>query len=88
MIKRVVELISNKEDNAKAATILLPKRRTINHPLNLLYPLECGKEKNDTHEDIEIKDTDEPKDGNNNESELNEGKDESIGETQKRRSSR
>jgi len=62
----------------------------------LLYPLECGEEKNDIDKDIEIKETDEPRDGNDkriakdnirpNENELNEGKDKSIHETQKRQS--
>ena len=45
--------------------------------MNFLYSLEYGNGKNDTHEDIEIKETDEPKDGNSirqNETEPEKGK--------------
>ena len=90
-IGKIVKLISNKERHTKAATIILPTRCTINRPLNMIHPLECGNEKNDSHEDLKIKETDEPKGGNSiklKQTEQEKSKDESVDENEKRHSNR
>ena len=75
---RIVELISSREGNIKAATILLPTRHTINRPLKLLYPLECGNEQIEDLEDINAKGTSDTRE------KINEAKEEML----RRRSSR
>ena len=39
---RVTELIPSQDGNFRAAKILLPTKKVLKRPLNLLYPLECS----------------------------------------------
>ena len=55
-IGRINELIFNKEGHVRAAKVILPNKRSINRPLNLLYPLECDdKESKDADTSTEMK---------------------------------
>ncbi len=40
-IGRIQSLISSQDGENRAATILLPSRKTLNRPINLLCPIEC-----------------------------------------------
>ena len=44
---KITELISSSDGKIRAAKVLLPTKKVLNRPLNLLYPLECdsGREK-------------------------------------------
>ena len=45
-IGRINELIFYKEGHVRAAKVILLNKRSINRPLNLLYPLECDDREN------------------------------------------
>ena len=39
---KITELISSSDGKFRAAKVLLPTKKVLKRPLNLLYPLECG----------------------------------------------
>ena len=39
---KIIELISSSDGKFRAAKVLLPIKKVLKRPLNLLYPLECG----------------------------------------------
>ena len=39
---KITELISSGDGKIRAAKVLLPTKKVLKRPLNLLYPLECG----------------------------------------------
>ena len=45
-IGKINELIFNKEGHVRAANVILLNKRSVNRPLNLLYPLNCDDKKN------------------------------------------
>ncbi|XP_056016812.1 uncharacterized protein LOC130053511 [Ostrea edulis] len=51
-IGRLCELIVSRDGEMRSGKVLLPSKRTINRPLNLLYPIECS-EKSDSKKSVE-----------------------------------
>ena len=39
---KITELISSSNGKLRAGKVLLPTKKVLKRPLNLLYPLECG----------------------------------------------
>ena len=58
---KITELISSNDGKIRAAKILLPTKKVLNRPLNLLYPLECdsGREIEMTQDGEQFKETEE-----------------------------
>ena len=42
-IGRITELISSRDQHVRSAKVLLPSKKIIGRPLNLLYPIECSE---------------------------------------------
>ena len=42
-IGRITELISSRDQHVHSAKVLLPSKKVIGRPLNLLYPIECSE---------------------------------------------
>ena len=59
--QKITELISSNDGKIRAAKVLLPTKKVLNRPLNLLYPLECdsGREIEMTQDGEQLKDTEE-----------------------------
>ena len=43
-IGRICELRTSQDGQIRSGRVLLPNKKTLNRPLNLLYPIECSKE--------------------------------------------
>ena len=58
---KITELISSNDGKIRAAKVLLPIKKVLNRPLNLLYPLECdsGREIEMTQDGEQLKETEE-----------------------------
>ena len=58
---KITELISSNDGKIRAAKVLLPTKKVLNRPLNLLYPLECdsGREIEMTQDGEQLKETEE-----------------------------
>ena len=56
---KITELISSNDGKIRAAKVLLPTKKVLNRPLNLLYPLECysGREIEMTQGEEQLKET-------------------------------
>ena len=50
-IGRITELIRSRDQQVRSAKVLLPSKKMIGRPLNLLYPIECSEKERDTVED-------------------------------------
>ena len=59
--KKITELISSNDEKIRPAKVLLPTKKVLNRPLNLLYPLECdsGRETEMTQNEEQLKETEE-----------------------------
>ena len=58
-IGRITELTRSTDHQIRSAKVLLPSKKMIGRPLNLLYPIECSEEGSGKTED-EQKTTDTP----------------------------
>ena len=58
---KITELISSNDGKIQAPKVLLPTKKVLNRPLNLLYPLECdsGREMEMTQDGEQLKETEE-----------------------------
>ena len=56
---KITELISSNDGKIRAPKVLLPTKKVLNRPLNLLYPLECdsGREIEMTQDGEQLKET-------------------------------
>ena len=43
-IGRLIELLKGSDQQVRSAKVLLPTKKVIDRPLNLLYPVECSEE--------------------------------------------
>ena len=50
-IGRITELIRSRDQQVRSARVLLPSKKVIGHPLNLLYPIECSEKEGGIVED-------------------------------------
>ena len=58
---KIQSLIASQDGEYRAATVLLPSQKTLNRPINLLYPIECpAVESISGNNDPEITDTEVP----------------------------
>ena len=51
MLGKITELIKGGDEQVCSAKVLLPTRRVIGRPLNLLYPVEISDEKQCTNDE-------------------------------------
>ena len=55
-IGRIHELVTSRDGQTRSAKIKLPSNKTVGRPLNLLYPVECSRERDN---EVETKQTNE-----------------------------